>query len=481
MIIRACDKKWQRHPFYLKCGAFLPLTEIDALTILYFSLTDRRKNTMGDSSDPPAAPTAPPAAVDQKTLVHHGDLLAAVKGMYGATASIIDFEVNPGTETVQGFASLMLKAKVKVRVSRTETTETSIMVKRKPVVAAHAEMVESVGDVNLRESIFFDKILPLLEEKSGTLPIVHPLVSHVDAILMEDLCASGFNTLTKSFLDVGRGGKVTLPVVRMVVRKLAKLHAASVGKDWMKTMPGFFDKDPVLEGAPAEHFKIFIGNTLTNVVIPVMKRFFSDTPNFQQYIEFFTGPKWFDTVVEITKDRSFSPCVVLHGDCWMNNVMFKEDPVTKKIVDAKFIDLQIVRYGSPVLDVLYFLYSCTAHDFRLAHERDILEMYVNAFNTEANETPDLMNFDKFMAEYERARYFGVAMAMMFRPIQFLSFFSLPEGGELSAEFFELVQQPSSWDEPTIKAYEEDELVKKEFSQMILHAFDVTKKYITQSD
>lgn len=443
---------------------------------------------MGDSSDPPEAADAPaappptpvpPAAVDLKTLVHHGDLLAAVKGMYGATASIIDFEVKPGTETVQGFASLMLKAKVKVRVSRTETTETSIMVKRKPVLAAHAEMVDTVGEVNLRESIFFNKILPILEEKAGKLPIVHPLVSHVDAILMEDLCASGFNTLTKSFLEIGRGGKVTLPVVRMVVRKLAKLHAASLGKDWMKTMPGFFDQDPVLEGAPAE--QIINGIIVKNTVIPVMKKFFGDTPNFQQYVDFFSGPKWLEPAVDIVKDRSFSPCVVLHGDCWMNNIMFKEDPVTKKVLDAKFIDLQIVRYGSPVLDLLYCLYTCTGHDFRQSHERDILEAYVSAFNTEANETPDLMQFDKLMAEYERARYFGVAMAMTFRPAQFLTFFSLPEGGELSAEFFELLQQPSSWDEPTFKAYEEDELVKKEFSQMILHAFDVAKKYITQSD
>jgi thiamine kinase-like enzyme len=429
----------------------------------------------------PAELIAPPPAVDLKTLVHHGDLLAAVKGKFGATASIVDFEVKQGTETVQGFASLMLRAKVTVKVSQRETTETTIMIKRKPVVAAHAEMLDAMGEVNLRESIFFNQILPVLEEKAGTLPIVRPLVSHVEAILMEDMCASGYNTLTKSFLEIGRKGKVTLPVVRMVARKLAKLHAASLGTDWSEVMPGFFTQDPAMEGATAEQFKIFISNTMTNTVIPVMKQYYSETPNFQRYIDFFTGPKWFETTVEIVKDRSFSPCCVLHGDCWMNNIMFKQDPVTGKVLDAKFIDLQIVRFGSPVLDLLYFLYSCTSNDFRQEHEKDILQTYVNAFNTEANETPDLMHLEKLQAEFERARYFGVTMAMAFRPLQFLNFFSIPEGGELSAEFFAMVQNPSNWHEPTLKAYEEDEMVKKEFEQLILHTFDVSKKYMSDMD
>jgi len=433
------------------------------------------------SAPPPAELISPPPPVDLNTLVHHGDLLAAVKGKFGAMASIVDFEVKQGTETVQGFASLMLRAKVTVKISQRETTETTIMVKRKPVVAAHAEMLDAMGDVNLRESIFFNQILPLLEERAGTLPIVRPLVSHVDAILMEDMCASGYNTLTKSFLEIGRKGKVTLPVVRMVARKLAKLHAASLGTDWSEVMPGFFTQDPAMEGATAEQFKIFISNTMTNTVIPVMKQFYSDTPNSQHYIDFFTGTKWFETAVEIVKDRSFSPCVVQHGDCWMNNIMFKQDPVSGKVLDAKFIDLQIVRFGSPVLDLLYFLYSCTGNDFRQEHERDILETYVNAFNTEANETPDLMHLDKLQTEFERARFFGVIMAMAFRPLQFLNFFSIPEGGELSAEFFAMVQNPSSWHEPTIKAYEEDEMVKNEFDQLILHAFDVSKIYMSGMD
>jgi thiamine kinase-like enzyme len=424
------------------------------------------------SAPKPAELSEPPPAVDLKTLVHHGDLLAAVRGKFGATASVVDFEVIQGTETVQGFSSLMLRTKVTVKVSRSETTETTIMVKRKPVAAAHAEMLDAMGEVNLRESIFFNKILPVLEERAGTLPIVRPLVSHVEAILMEDLCAFGYNTLTKSLLEIGREGKVTLPVVRMVARKLAKLHAASLGTDWPEVMPGFFNnEDPAMEGAAAEGFKMLISSTMT-----VMKQFYSATPKFQRFIDFFTGPKWFEEAVSIVKDRSFSPCVILHGDCWMNNIMFKQDPVTNKVMDAKFIDLQIVRFGSPVLDLLYFLYSCTSHDFRQEHEKDILQTYVNAFNTEANETPDLMHFDKLHAEFERARYFGVTMAMTFRPIQFLKFLS-PEEGEMSAELFALIQNPSSWHEPTIKAYKEDEVVKREFDQLILHAFDVSKNYV----
>jgi len=424
----------------------------------------------------PAPASAPPAA-DLNNLVHPGDLLAAVKTLFGPSASILAHEVKQGTETVQGFASLMLRVKVKVQVNQHETVETSLMVKRKPVVAAHAEMLDAMGGVNLRESTFFNQILPLLEEKAGQLPLVRPLVAHTDAILMEDLCLSGYNTLSKSFLDIGRGGAVTLPVARSVVRKLGKFHAASLGRDWTEAMPGFFDQDPAMEGVVGEQFRVMISNTLLHTVLPVIKKFYSDFPNLQKYLDFLEGPYFFDTAAKIAKDRSFSPCAVLHGDCWLNNMMFKVDPTTKKVIDLKFIDLQIVRFGAPALDLIYFLYSCTGADFRKQHETEILRTYVDAFNCEANETPDLMNFDKFVESYEKSRYFGVAMSMTFRPIQFLTFFAPPEGGELSAEFFEMAAQPSNWIEPTIKAYEEDEMVKNEFNQLILHAFEVIKKFV----
>ncbi|KAJ8926075.1 hypothetical protein NQ315_009931 [Exocentrus adspersus] len=48
--------------------------------------------------------------------------------------------------------------------------------------------------------------------------------------------------------------------------------------------------------------------------------------------------------------------VLLHGDCWSNNVMFKYDSLGN-VSDLKLIDFQLITVGSPVCDLSYTLYS----------------------------------------------------------------------------------------------------------------------------
>lgn len=48
--------------------------------------------------------------------------------------------------------------------------------------------------------------------------------------------------------------------------------------------------------------------------------------------------------------------VILHGDLWANNVMFKYDD-NGEIEDTILVDFQICNYGPPALDVTYCLYT----------------------------------------------------------------------------------------------------------------------------
>ena len=65
--------------------------------------------------------------------------------------------------------------------------------------------------------------------------------------------------------------------------------------------------------------------------------------------------------------------VLCHGDLWINNLMFKYDNAQVKSV--KLIDLQTVRYSSPVIDILHFIYSSTEKDLRDNHLDQLLEDY----------------------------------------------------------------------------------------------------------
>lgn len=63
-------------------------------------------------------------------------------------------------------------------------------------------------------------------------------------------------------------------------------------------------------------------------------------------------------------------CAVLHGDCWISNLMFRrqggcgggDDAAAdnnEAPLDVKFVDWQVTRYGSVAVDLSYFLFCCT--------------------------------------------------------------------------------------------------------------------------
>ncbi|CAB3362458.1 Hypothetical predicted protein [Cloeon dipterum] len=417
---------------------------------------------------------------DKKSLVHPGDLLAAVRTVYGPQCRIIDLEVTHGTETVQGFLSLMLSAKVKVKTHLGDLKELQVMVKRRPVLAAHVAMIEAMGNnVMARESAFFTTIFPLMKKNCPDLPIVRALVAHEDAIIMEDLRASGFTTIAKSLQDIGRNKKLTFPLARMCVRKLAKIHASSVNIKWRKVMPAdFFDPDPLLEGKSSEQFKTFFNLTVQSVIIPIMKKIYLDTPSVSSFVEYIGSPEFFDNVLQFVKyDEENGPNVLLHGDCHLNNMMFKMDK-DGNACDMRFIDFQIIRHGPACTDLIYFLYVNATKEFRENHEMDIVRAYVEAFNAEVCTTPDLIDFNKFWKSYERARYYGVVIAMAIRPLQFMPAFEPPSNkGELTDEFFAQADQLDLFSAPAMAAFETDEEFKREVTDIISHTLSVLNKYV----
>ncbi|XP_059468323.1 uncharacterized protein LOC132192392 [Neocloeon triangulifer] len=416
---------------------------------------------------------------DKKDLVHPGDLIAAVKGIFGPNARLLDWQVKQGTETVQGFASLMLRAKVKVQDNNGPAPierEANLMVKRPPTVAAHAAMLNTMGNIVEREALFFNTALPILKERCPELPVVKPLVCHQDAILMEDLCDLGFETLAKNFSDMAKGEVLTYPIARMCFRNLAKLHAASLGTDWRAVMPaGFFDLDTLMEGMAGEQFRMMIFGSIQASIIPLMRKTKADMPDLDKYIEYMQSPQLFANMIPFLKyDEKQGPNLLLHADCHVNNTMYRLDE-TNKPLDMRFIDFQILRYAPPYTDLVNFLYTGTSQPFRAQHEKDLVRAYVEAFNAAANVTPDLLDFETFYAGFDKARYYGVVFAMGIRPMMLASQFQ-PEMTEVTEELL-IEMQTADKTAPTMNAFENDPSFRREMEELIDHAIQVMKRYV----
>lgn len=66
--------------------------------------------------------------------------------------------------------------------------------------------------------------------------------------------------------------------------------------------------------------------------------------------------------------------VITHGDAWQNNLMFKNDK-NGIPMEISMLDWQVSRIASPLLDVMYFIFSCTTKELRDAHYDDFLKTY----------------------------------------------------------------------------------------------------------
>lgn len=98
-------------------------------------------------------------------------------------------------------------------------------------------------------------------------------------------------------------------------------------------------------------------------------------------LESLSGKKIYAIMGDSIKNAKAEDCVMCHGDLWVNNLMFKYDACN--VVSAvKLIDLQTVRFTSPSIDILHFLYTSTERIVRETSLDELLEVYVEALAAE---------------------------------------------------------------------------------------------------
>ncbi|KAL1513593.1 hypothetical protein ABEB36_002987 [Hypothenemus hampei] len=81
------------------------------------------------------------------------------------------------------------------------------------------------------------------------------------------------------------------------------------------------------------------------------------------------------TVIMDLMDTKENKAVILHGDCWNNNFMFKysDDSLTKCIAVA-LLDFQMCSFKSPVFDLSHLIYAVASEE-ELLHFRELIDHY----------------------------------------------------------------------------------------------------------
>lgn len=105
-----------------------------------------------------------------------------------------------------------------------------------------------------------------------------------------------------------------------------------------------------------------------------------------------------------------------HGDCWVNNVMYRDD--NGKVDSVKLIDFQLVNYGCFANDLVLFLY--TSADINVL-QNDLQYLLERYFNTLRKVAPSVegLTLERVKKEFAVRYFVGFLMTIMFRP-NFLS-------------------------------------------------------------
>ncbi|XP_076239248.1 uncharacterized protein LOC143182242 isoform X2 [Calliopsis andreniformis] len=187
------------------------------------------------------------------------------------------------------------------------------------------------------------------------------------------------NLTTKGFIMKDRLKGMSLEHCRLVIERIAMYHAGSVAifEENLGMIEWFKDGGVLSSTCPKSYLK------LTEVsLLRIGKEI--QTWADKECAE--SGKKLIklaDTVQErclnVYKYDSDELCVLNHGDCWINNIMFRENEKGEPI-DLRLVDYQMAVYSSPAIDLLYFLNICP--EFAMKYDRDdyFLEVYLSTLN-----------------------------------------------------------------------------------------------------
>lgn len=326
---------------------------------------------------------------------------------------VVNSEVQLAVGKGENYTSTIYRVAVEFRRCKNneETETTGLIIKTLSAVEIMAKFLTE-SKVFEKETALYQVTIPamfsLLQQNIQGRHVQHfaPFfykTSRPHTLILEDLMILGFKM-------ANRHDRLDLLHCTVALKGLAKFHAASVAlydknrnsmDDYVETIYTEKNRDMMLK------FTASAVGTLANVV--------EKWSGFEEYGDKLRGilPTFCDRIMEIVKPVPDSLSVLNHGDFWVNNMMFHYCPETGKPDQVRFIDFQMSRYSTPVLDLQYFMYSSASEQVRSEYTEHLLQVY----HTELQDTLRTLGSDhhiytieQMKKEYEERSLFGLITA-----------------------------------------------------------------------
>ncbi|KAF5285450.1 hypothetical protein FQR65_LT02290 [Abscondita terminalis] len=336
---------------------------------------------------------------------------------------INNFTINivSGSNFGDNFVGIIAKAKVDGKDGQDNKISQSFIIKSAPQEEKYRKLIP-VEFMYTREIHIYTTVLNEFVVLQTELNVKMPLKSYPkyydssmknlgEVLILEDMSELGFESYnSRQLLDFEHSV--------MVLREYAKLHALSYAMRVHK--PNVFKK--LIEDMKESYFptlhQIHKDNYLNQAkkILLIIDRV-KEKSIYEKFQKFVANMN--DMVQNLLKSNLTDPHgVINHGDCWLKNFMFKYNSCleSRAPVDVCILDWQLSYYGSPALDLAYFMFSCTEKELRDKHYSFLMEDYYNTFSstlTEMGGNPQLQfPFQTFHEHLKKYSVFGLYTALM---------------------------------------------------------------------
>ncbi|ETN60259.1 CHKov1 [Anopheles darlingi] len=302
------------------------------------------------------------------------DAIATKLGVPEDAFTIEGLDVQAATESGDNFVSVMYRVSVQVTSGVSgERQDISLIVKALPNMGLSEEMITSLN-VFPKEIAMYTEVLPAFErlyrERGVEVAFGPRCLKHcsqpTDIIVMEDLKDRGYRMANR------REG-LDMEHCKKLLRRLAQFHAASAVQ---YERNGPYD-DKFKEGMYAEKSRKMF-EQFQKLHDAFMYKTMCEWPNngrFYAELMKHWGLDMFDALLRIVKADPNHFNVLNHGDMWCNNMMFHYNTENEQLEDIVLVDFQMCMYGSPVIDLNYFIFSSVRGDLRLPEMNYLIYYY----------------------------------------------------------------------------------------------------------
>ncbi|CAH2090735.1 unnamed protein product [Euphydryas editha] len=249
--------------------------------------------------------------------------------------------------------------------------KTNIFIKH--IVTFNKVQYANISEAYLKEVFVYkdlSKIFTLLQNQAGVPPKERFKVPKAydetspEAIILENLSKRNFKTYDR--LKV-----MPLKYAQLAIQEMAKFHGLSFIIE--EKMPDYFQRNIKSLRHPFnydEDWKCLVRNVCTHLA----KLYDDDVKvRIEKFLQIFLEkyPKFggYNKTVK---------CSLTHQDFRINNVLVKEQ--NGEAEEVVLIDYQVIDYGSPIRDFLFFVFSGSDQKFRRQHLNNLKELYFETFS-----------------------------------------------------------------------------------------------------